>query len=369
MFKNLNHSLFYLLLTVYCFIFAYSIYSFEPEPRTSKPIIIELTQEQKLNKKIKDAEIIIKEAESRIKEAEAAEAKLKVEQQKNEKLKNQAIAEQDTAKKLFTEEKEKRFKKTITFITELLIVVLFLTLSFIIYKIHTWRKKANNNSIELPEIVREDIDKISKKISLLNTAEGEQLIRDEIIESVNKIKKSFPESINYLSGFIESLEQKADKNYTEGIKLLQEQLKLKEDKISEIQELKLRKIYIKEIIKLSTMVKYFLKEKKDSKELKNIDESIDFLLKNEDLKELSFGEGVPCEELISKEHKVRDDIITDQEMKDGTVCETLEKGFYIESHEGKKIIVKEAEISIYKFSSEDKNLNNSIDSEIKDTKK
>ena len=137
---------------------------------------------------------------------------------------------------------------------------------------------------------------------------------------------------------------------------------------SEIQELKLRERYIKEILDLSTMVKYFLKEK-DSKELKDIDKSIDSLLKNEDLKELSFEEGFPCEELISKEHKVKDDIITDQEMKDGTVCETLEKGFYIESHEGKKIIVKEAEISIYKFSSEDKDLNNSIDSEIKDTKK
>lgn len=368
MFKNLYHSLFYLLLTAFCLFFAYSIYSFEPEPRTSKPKIIELTQEQKLNKKIKDAEIIIKEAESRIKEAEAAEAKLKVEQQKNEKLKNEAIAEQDTAKKLFTEEKQKRFEKTITFFTDLLIVLLLLTLSFTIYRMYVLRKKIDHGSIVIPEIVREDMEKISKKVSTLNTAEGEQLIKDEIIQSVDKLKKAFPESINYLSGFIKSLEEKADKNYTEGIKALQEQLRLKEDKISEIQELKLRERYIKEILDLSTMVKYFLKEK-DSKELKDIDKSIDSLLKNEDLKELSFEEGFPCEELISKEHKVKDDIITDQEMKDGTVCETLEKGFYIESHEGKKIIVKEAEISIYKFSSEDKDLNNSIDSEIKDTKK
>ena len=98
--------------------------------------------------------------------------------------------------------KQQRFEKTITFITDLLIVVLLLVLSFIIYAIHVWRKKANHSSIVLPEIVREDMEKISKKVSTLNTAEGEQLIKNEIIQSVDKLKKAFPESINYLSGFI-----------------------------------------------------------------------------------------------------------------------------------------------------------------------
>ena len=360
---------YFTLLFGYCLLFGYSlVYIYEADLSTKPQKLIELTEEEKLNQKIK-------KAESRIEEVKAAEQKLLDEQKKNEELKQEAINEQETANELykkaenlFTEEKEKRFKKTITLITDLLIVLLLLTLSFTIYRMYVLRKKIDHGSIVIPEIVREDMEKISKKVSTLDTAEGEQLIKDEIIQSVDKLKKAFPESINYLSGFIKSLEEKADKNYTEGIKALQEQLRLKEDKISEIQELKLRERYIKEILDLSTMVKYFLKEK-DSKELKNIDESIDKLLKNEDLKELNYEEGFPCEKLISKEHKVKDDIITDEKDKDGTVCETLKKGFYIESHEGKKIIVQKAEISIYKYILENVDKNNSNDIEVKDKKK
>ena len=71
------------------------------------------------------------------------------------------------------------------------------------------------------------------------------------------------------------------------------------------------------------------------------------LRNNEDVKELSFEKGNALEKMLPFEFEMVESVQTDNDSLDQTVCETVENGYYLETPNNKKAVIKPAKVSIY----------------------
>ena len=76
-------------------------------------------------------------------------------------------------------------------------------------------------------------------------------------------------------------------------------------------------------------------------------EKIDRIFNREGVHTFSFKEGHPLEDMIKKEHEVVEQVITEDESKELTVCETKKVGYYMEGLENSKNIIRPAKVSVY----------------------
>tara|TARA_X000000368_G_scaffold403170_1_gene377860 strand:+ start:369 stop:1640 length:1272 start_codon:yes stop_codon:yes gene_type:complete len=234
-------------------------------------------------------------------------------------------------------------------VLSILSLIIISSFSFVVYKIWIWRKKINNNSIELPEIVREDIDNISQELKNLSTKEDEQITKNEVLELITKLKDALPNFGRTINETVLELDKKAELNYNEGLKLLRNELELKENKLKDVQNTKLKKKYLKKILEIRQRIEFFSLNNIDSEnnEFEKILNSVDRLLKNEEVLVLSFQKNTRLEDLLPNEHHVIDKIQTNNEKDDQTVCKTVNVGYYFNTSDGNKVILRPADISIF----------------------
>lgn len=231
----------------------------------------------------------------------------------------------------------------------ILSLIIISSFSFVFYRILIWRKKINNNSIELPEIVREDIDNISQKLKNLSTKDDEQITKNEILELVTKLKDALPNFGRAINETVLELDKKADKNYNEALKLLREQLELKEDIINQKSSLKIQKKYISEVLEIKKRILFLKHSQSDKKEdiYDIVIDKIESFLKNEGVLLLSFEKGYPLEEMLPFEFEKVESVQTDNNSLDQTVCETIEVGYFVKISNNKKEVILPAKVSIY----------------------
>ncbi len=231
----------------------------------------------------------------------------------------------------------------------ILFLIAISSFSFVFYRILSSRKMINNNSIEIPEIVKKDIDNISQELKKLSTKEDEQITKNEILELVTKLKDALPDFGRAINETVLKLDKKAELNYNEGLKLLRNELELKESKLKDIQNTKLKKKYLKNILEVRKRIEFFSQKNIDpeNNEFEKILNSVDRLLKNEEVYPLLFQKNTPLEDLQPNEHHVIDRIQTTNKKDDQTVCETINEGYYFNASDGSRVILSPADISIY----------------------
>tara|TARA_B100001057_G_scaffold364405_1_gene367224 strand:- start:3320 stop:4552 length:1233 start_codon:yes stop_codon:yes gene_type:complete len=286
------------------------------------------------------------------KEADKAilEAKLFVEQQTKD-----AQKEVDDAKNEVNEiidsfnERQAIIDNNAILALSILFLIAISSLSFVFYRIISSRKMIKSTSIDKPQMDRKDIDNISKELKKLSTKEDEEITKNEILELVTKLKDALPDFGRAINETVLELDKKAELNYNEGLKLLRNELELKESKLKDIQNTKLKKKYLKYILEIRRRIQFFSSNNIDSEnnEFEKILNSVDRLLKNEEVHVLLFKKNTRLEDLMPNEHHVIDKIQTNNEKDDQTVCETINEGYYFNTSDGNKVILRPADISIF----------------------
>lgn len=334
--KNLYPFLFYSLLVVYCSLFTYSLYVFEPELNIKPQKIIELTQDQKLEKKIKDANL-------RTQKAEESEKRLKKELQKYETIKKEALQLEKDATELYNNEKQKKFEQRISFFIILFSLMLIIGLSYFIYRLNMLRDINNGKIEQLPELTYEET-------------------KDRMIRLGDNFSK--------LAGFLQSLgknvnkyanessveSKKNDSKINDLLTRFTELSKKIDEKDSEISRLKdgydnkIKKSVLLEMLTIRDRIELRIEENQNDDKILSILENLlrvlDERLEEQELKKLIFEPGLHWKDLDGAEP---DELVeTQSEDKKGKVIETVEHGYYLEGLNGKKYIVKKALIKLYK---------------------
>ena len=298
--------------------------------------VVELSEKEKLQNKIDEANL-------RIQEAEEAEANLKIEQQKYESIKNEAVNLQKKAQKLYTEEKKKKFEQRISLFIILFSLILIIGLSYHIYRLYMFKKIKNGKIEQLPELTYEET-------------------KDRMIRLGDNFSK--------LAGFLQSLGQNVNKYANESsveskkndVKIndlltrFTELSKKIDEKDSEISRLKdgydnkIKKSVLKEMLTIRERIQLRIEENQDDDKiltiLKNLLKVLDERLEEQELKKLIFEPGLNWKDLEGAEP---DKLVeTQSEDEKGKVIETVEHGYYLEGLNGKKYIVKKALIKLYK---------------------
>ena len=247
-------------------------------------------------------------------------------------------------------------KKTQKFFDDnsLLVLAVFALLTIIgllmyVFQVWTWRKQIDNNSISLPEVLRDDIDKVLKKVPLLTTKEEVEGYGKETTKSFNRVEDALPKFAGIIDETISELEKKADKNYNEGLRLLREQLELKEEKLNEKSSLKIKKKYILEVLEIKKRILFAKNNQSDElgDSFDIIIDKVDRFLKNEGVKVLSFEKGNALEKMLPFEFEKVESVQTNSDSLDQTICETVEIGYYLEAPNDKKAVIIPAKVSIY----------------------
>ena len=331
---NSSNLLFLLAIIIF---FLVSPYQSESSIETVKKVeVVELSEEEKLQNKIDEANL-------RIQEAEEAIAKLKIEQQKYKSIKNEAVNLQKKAEKLYTEEKKKRFEQRISFFIILFSLILIIGLSYHIYRLYMFKKIKNGKIEQLPELTYEET-------------------KDRMIRLGDNFSK--------LAGFLQSLGQNVNKYANESsveskkndVKIndlltrFTELSKKIDEKDSEISRLKdgydnkIKKSVLKEMLTIRERIQLRIDENQDDDKiltiLENLLRVLDERLEEQELKKLIFEPGLNWKDLEGAEP---DELVeTQSEDEKGKVIETVEHGYYLEGLNGKKYIVKKALIKLYK---------------------
>ena len=302
-----------------------------------------------INKSKNEATIIISNSNKKA-DKTISEAKLIVDQQTKNAQKEVDDAKNQVNKIINSFNKRQAFiDNNAILVLSILSLIIISSFSFVVYKIWIWRKKLNNNSIELPEIVREDIDNISQELKNLSTKEDEQITKNEVLELITKLKDALPNFGRTINETVLELDKKADKNYNEALKLLREQLELKEEIINQKSYLKIQKKYISEVLEIKKRILFLKHSQSDKKEdiYNKVIDRIESFLKNEGVLLLSFEEGHPLEQMLPFEFEKVESVQTDKDSLDQTVCETIEVGYFIQDTNNKKEIILPAKVSIY----------------------
>ena len=333
--KNLYSFLFYSLLFVYCSLFAYSLYVFEPELNIKPQKIIELTQEQKLEKKIKDANL-------RIQKAEESENRLKKKLQKYETIKKEALQLKEDAIELYNNEKQKKFEQRISLFIKLFTLILISGLTFFIYKMFVFRNVADGKLEQLPEQTyietKERMIKLGEKFA--NLAGYLNSLGRDVNSYANKSSISSKDNdvkINELLTRFSDLSRKIDQ---------------KDKEISRLRDgydNQIKVSILKDFLIIRDRILLRLEENTGDDKiitpLENLLTILDQRLDQQDLKKLIFNPGENWKDIEGAEPLEQLD--TDNENDKGKVIETLEHGYYLDGLDGNKIIVKKALIKLY----------------------
>ena len=334
--KKIYPSLYYFILIGYCLLFSYSLYVYEPELNAKPQKNIELTEEQKLENKIKEVNL-------RLKEAEEAEVKLRIEQQKFESIKSEALNLQEKAEKLYTEEKKKKFEQRIYFFIILFTLILIIGLSFFIYRMFVFRNVANGNLEQLPEQ------------TYIET-------KDRMI----KLGENFAKLAGYLNSLGQDVNSYANKSsisskdndvkINELLTRFTELSKRIDEKDNEISRLKdgydnqIKVSVLKDFLIIRDRIIIRIDENKGNDKIITLLENLltitDQRIEEQGLKKLIFNPGQNWRDIDGAEPLEQLD--TDNENDKGKVIETIEHGYYLEGLDGNKIVVKKALIKLYR---------------------
>tara|TARA_Y100001936_G_scaffold14493_1_gene12538 strand:+ start:304 stop:1317 length:1014 start_codon:yes stop_codon:yes gene_type:complete len=334
--KKIYPSLYYFILIGYCLLFSYSLYVYEPELNAKPQKNIELTEEQKLENKIKEVNL-------RLKEAEEAEVKLRIEQQKFESIKSEALNLQEKAEKLYTEEKKKKFEQRIYFFIILFTLILIIGLSFFIYRMFVFRNVANGNLEQLPEQ------------TYIET-------KDRMI----KLGENFAKLAGYLNSLGEDVNSYANKSsisskdndvkINELLTRFTELSKRIDEKDNEISRLKdgydnqIKVSVLKDFLIIRDRIIIRIDENKGNDKIITLLENLltitDQRIEEQGLKKLIFNPGQNWRDIDGAEPLEQLD--TDNENDKGKVIETIEHGYYLDGLDGNKIVVKKALIKLYR---------------------
>lgn len=336
MFKNIYPFLYYLTLAGYCLLFTYSLYVFEPELSAKPKKNIELTQEQKLEKKLKDANL-------RVQIAEESEARLKKEQEKYEFIKKEALQLQKDASDLYTIEKKKKFEQTISFFIILFTLILVSGLTFFIYKMFVFRNSANGNLEQLPEQtyidtkdrmikLGENFAKLAGYLNSLGQDVNSYANKSSISSKDNDVK------INELLTRFTELSRRIDK---------------KDNEISRLKDgydNQIKVSVLKDFLTIRDRIILRIDENKGNDKIISLLENLlnitDERLEEQGLEKLIFNPGQNWRDIDGAEPYEQLD--TDNENDKGKVIETIEHGYYLVGLDGNKIIVKKALIKLYR---------------------
>ena len=334
--KKIYPSLYYFILIGYCLLFSYSLYVYEPELNAKPQKNIELTEEQKLENKIKEVNL-------RLKEAEEAEVKLRIEQQKFESIKSEALNLQEKAEKLYTEEKKKKFEQRIYFFIILFTLILIIGLSFFIYRMFVFRNVANGNLEQLPEQ------------TYIET-------KDRMI----KLGENFAKLAGYLNSLGQDVNSYANKSsisskdndvkINELLTRFTELSKRIDEKDNEISRLKdgydnqIKVSVLKDFLIIRDRIIIRIDENKGNDKIITLLENLltitDQRIEEQGLKKLIFNPGQNWRDIDGAEPLEQLD--TDNENDKGKVIETIEHGYYLDGLDGNKIVVKKALIKLYR---------------------
>ena len=336
MLKKIYPFLYYFILIGYCLLFSYSLYVYEPELNAKPQKNIELTEEQKLENKIKEVNL-------RLKEAEEAEIKLRIEQQKFESIKSEALNLQEKAEKLYTEEKKKKFEQRIYFFIILFTLILIIGLSFFIYRMFVFRNVANGNLEQLPEQ------------TYIET-------KDRMI----KLGENFAKLAGYLNSLGQDVNSYANKSsisskdndvkINELLTRFTELSKRIDEKDNEISRLKdgydnqIKVSVLKDFLIIRDRIIIRIDENKGNDKIITLLENLltitDQRIEEQGLKKLIFNPGQNWRDIDGAEPLEQLD--TDNENDKGKVIETIEHGYYLDGLDGNKIVVKKALIKLYR---------------------
>ena len=333
--KDNSSNLLFLLAIILFFLV--SPYQTESSIETVKKVeVVELSEEEKLQNKID-------EANSRLQEAEEAIAKLKIEQEKYESIKKEALNLQEKAEKLYTEEKKKKFEQRISFFIILFTLILISGLSFFIYRMFVFRNTANGNLEQLPE--------------------------QTYIETKDRMIK-LGENFSKLAGYLNSLGQDVN-NYANksSISSKDNDVKINElltrftelsrridEKDNEISRLKdgydnqIKVSVLKDFLIIRDRIIIRIDENKGNDKiialLENLLTITDQRIEQQGLKKLIFNAGQNWRDIDGAEPLEQLD--TDNENDKGKVIETIEHGYYLDGLDGNKIVLKKALIKLYR---------------------
>ena len=334
--KKIYSFLYYFILIGYCLLFSYSLYVYEPELSAKPQKNIELTEEQKLENKIKEVNL-------RLKEAEEAEVKLRIEQQKFESIKSEALNLQEKAEKLYTEEKKKKFEQRISFFIILFTLILIIGLSFFIYRMFVFRNVANGNLEQLPEQtyietkdrmikLGENFAKLAGYLNSLGQDVNNYANKSSISSKDNDVK------INELLTRFTELSKKIDE---------------KDNEISRLKDgydNQIKVSVLKDFLTIRDRIVLRIDENKGNDKIITLFENlltiIDQRLEQQGLKKLIFNSGQNWRDIDGAEPLEQLD--TDNENDKGKVIETIEHGYYLDGLDGNKIVVKKALIKLYR---------------------
>ena len=333
--KDNSSNLLFLLAIILFFLV--SPYQTESSIETVKKVeVVELSEEEKLQNKIDEANL-------RLQEAEEAIAKLKIEQEKYESIKKEALNLKEKAEKLYTEEKKKKFEQRISFFIILFTLILISGLSFFIYRMFVFRNTANGNLEQLPE--------------------------QTYIETKDRMIK-LGENFSKLAGYLNSLGQDVN-NYANksSISSKDNDVKINElltrftelsrridEKDNEISRLKdgydnqIKVSVLKDFLIIRDRIIIRIDENKGNDKiialLENLLTITDQRIEQQGLKKLIFNAGQNWRDIDGAEPLEQLD--TDNENDKGKVIETIEHGYYLDGLDGNKIVLKKALIKLYR---------------------